>query len=205
MCCIDRLRWQDISSKYRWRDAEGRETDFLTDDEIENLTIRMGTLNAAERRIINRHIEISIQMLEALPWPRHLKRVPEYAGGHHERMDGKGIRAGSHAIDVRSGALHGDRRYFRGAHGQGPPYKKGKTLSESLEILGRLKLDGHIDPDLFDVFMWEEIYLKYAEQYLDSDQIDELDLSGITGYVPPPAARLSLLGQLPSPTQDPKI
>ena len=199
-------RVRDISSKYRWRDAEGRETDFLTDDEIENLTIRMGTLNAAERRIINRHIEISIQMLEALPWPRHLKRVPEYAGGHHERMDGKGYPRGltRDQMSVQARCM-GIADIFEALTAKDRPYKKGKTLSESLEILGRLKLDGHIDPDLFDVFMWEEVYLKYAEQYLDSDQIDELDLSGITGYVPPPVARLSLLGQPPSPTQDPKI
>ncbi len=67
------------------------------------------------------------------------------------------------------------------------PYKKGKTLSESLEILGRMKLNGHIDPDLFDVFVWEKVYLRYAEEYLDAYQIDTVDLSKIPGYEPPPA------------------
>jgi HD-GYP domain-containing protein (c-di-GMP phosphodiesterase class II) len=66
------------------------------------------------------------------------------------------------------------------------PYKKGKTLSESLTILGKFKLNNHIDPDLFDIFMWERIYEKYAEQFLDPEQIDEVDLSKIPGYVPPP-------------------
>lgn len=65
------------------------------------------------------------------------------------------------------------------------PHKKGKTLSESRAILGQFKLNGHIDPDLFDVFIWEKVYLKYAEQYLDPSQIDAVDLSKIPGYVPP--------------------
>jgi HD-GYP domain-containing protein (c-di-GMP phosphodiesterase class II) len=67
------------------------------------------------------------------------------------------------------------------------PYKKGKTLSESLAILGKFKLGGHIDPDLFDVFMWEKVYLTYAQQCMDQRQIDEVDLAKIPGYVPPPA------------------
>ena len=66
------------------------------------------------------------------------------------------------------------------------PYKKGKTLTESLTILGKFKLGGHIDPDLFDVFMWEKVYLKYAEQFMDRSQIDSVDLAKIPGYVEPP-------------------
>ena len=66
------------------------------------------------------------------------------------------------------------------------PYKKGKTLSESLTILGKFKQNGHIDPDLFDVFMWEKVYLKYARQCMDAHQIDEVEVSKIPGYVPPP-------------------
>ena len=68
------------------------------------------------------------------------------------------------------------------------PYKKGKTLSESLAILGRFKVDGHIDPDLFDVFMWEKVYLRYALQCLDPQQIDEIDTAKIPGYINPPNA-----------------
>jgi HD-GYP domain-containing protein (c-di-GMP phosphodiesterase class II) len=68
------------------------------------------------------------------------------------------------------------------------PYKPGKTLSESLTILGRFKLEGHVDPDLFDIFMWDKVYLKYAQQFLDPAQIDEVDPARIPGYVAPPAA-----------------
>ena len=68
------------------------------------------------------------------------------------------------------------------------PYKSGKTLSESLAILGKFKLSGHIDPDLFDVFMWEKVYLTYAKQFMDPAQVDEVDLTKIPGCAAPPAA-----------------
>jgi len=182
-------RVRQISSNYRWRDCEGNPSDFLTGDEIENLTIRKGTLTAAERQIINHHIDVTIQMLESLPWPRHLRNVPEYAGGHHERMDGKGYPRGltREQMSVQARCM-GIADIFEALTAKDRPYKKGKTLSESLTILGKLKLNGQIDPDLFDVFMREKVYLKYAEQYMDSYQIDDVDVSKIPGYVPPPPA-----------------
>ena len=185
----DLERVKQTSVRYRWRDVTGKDTDFLTTDEIENLTIRAGTLTAAERQIINHHIDITIQMLEALPWPKHLKKVPEYAGGHHERMDGKGYPRGltREQMSVQSRCM-GIADIFEALTAKDRPYKKGKTLAESLSILGKFKLGGHIDPDLFDVFMWEKVYLKYAEQCMDRHQIDEINLSKIPGYVDPPAA-----------------
>jgi HD-GYP domain-containing protein (c-di-GMP phosphodiesterase class II) len=183
----DQERVKQISAKYRWRDVEGNPVDFLTGDEAENLTIRAGTLTAAERQIINHHIEVTIQMLEALPWPRHLKKVPEYAGGHHERMDGKGYPRGltREQMSVQARCM-GIADIFEALTAKDRPYKKGKTLSESLSILGKFKLGGHIDPDLFDVFMWEKVYLNYAQQHMDAHQVDEINLSKIPGYVPPP-------------------
>ncbi|NCP40510.1 MAG: GAF domain-containing protein, partial [Rhodoferax sp.] len=89
---VERVR--RIAHQYQWRNVEGVQTDFLTADETENLSIRKGTLTTAEREIINYHIVATIKMLEKLPWPRHLKNVPEFAGGHHERMDGKGYPKG---------------------------------------------------------------------------------------------------------------
>lgn len=185
----DLERVKQTSGKYRWRDIEGSEADFLTADEVENLTIRAGTLTASERQIINHHIDVTIQMLEALPWPKHLKNVPEYAGGHHERMDGKGYPRGltRDQMSVQARCM-GIADIFEALTAKDRPYKKGKTLSESLSILGKFKLGGHIDPDLFDVFMWEKVYLKYAEQCMDKHQIDHVDLAQVPGYVPPPAA-----------------
>ncbi|MCE9641088.1 MAG: GAF domain-containing protein [Betaproteobacteria bacterium] len=184
----DLERVKQTSGKYRWRDVEGSDADFLTADEVENLTIRAGTLTAAERQIINHHIDVTIQMLEALPWPKHLKNVAEYAGGHHERMDGKGYPRGltRDQMSVQARCM-GIADIFEALTAKDRPYKKGKTLSESLSILGKFKLGGHIDPDLFDVFMWEKVYLKYAEQCMDKHQIDHVDLAQVPGYVPPPA------------------
>ena len=185
----DLERVKQISAKYKWTDMAGNETEFLTADEAENLTIRAGTLTAAERQIINHHIDVTIQMLEALPWPKHLKNVPEYAGGHHERMDGKGYPRGltRDQMSVQARCM-GIADIFEALTAKDRPYKKGKTLSESLSILGKFKLGGHIDPDLFDVFMWQKVYLTYAEKCMDKHQIDDVDLAQVPGYVPPPAA-----------------
>jgi HD-GYP domain-containing protein (c-di-GMP phosphodiesterase class II) len=185
----DVARVQAIARRYRWRNGDGERSDFLSEDEIRNLTIRSGTLTSDERQIINHHIEVTIQMLESLPWPRHLKNVPEYAGGHHERMDGKGYPRGlkREQMSVQARCM-GIADIFEALTAKDRPYKKGKTLTESLTILGKFKLNGHIDPDLFDVFMWDKVYEKYARQFLDPDQIDEVDVTKIPGYVPPPVA-----------------
>ena len=170
---------------YQWRDAAGESGNFLSDDEVENLTIHAGTLTASDREIINHHIVVTIKMLESLPWPRHLKNVPEYAGGHHERMDGKGYPRGltREQMSVQARVM-GIADIFEALTAKDRPYKKGKTLTESLTILGKLKLNGHIDPDLFDIFMHEKVYLDYAQQFLHPEQIDEVDVSKIPGYQP---------------------
>ncbi len=174
-------RVRQIAS-YQWRDSDGKTCNFLSDDEVENLTIRSGTLTAAERQIINHHIDVTIKMLESLPWPRHLKNVPEYAGGHHERMDGKGYPRGltRDQMSVQARVM-GIADIFEALTAKDRPYKKGKTLTESLTILGKFKLGGHIDPDLFDVFMREKVYLDYAKQFLAPEQIDDVDVSRIPG------------------------
>jgi HD-GYP domain-containing protein (c-di-GMP phosphodiesterase class II) len=179
----DQQRVRDISRTYRWRDVDGNEADFLTADEVTNLTIRSGTLTQVERQIINHHIEVTIKMLESLPWPRHLKNVAEYAGGHHERMDGKGYPRGlmREQMSVQARVM-GIADIFEALTAKDRPYKKGKTLTESLQILGKFKLNGHIDPDLFDIFVRNKVYLRYAEQFLDPDQIDEVNEAALPGY-----------------------
>ena len=141
---------------YQWRNADGKTGNFLSDDEVENLAIRAGTLSAAEREIINHHIVVTIKMLESLPWPRHLRNVAEYAGGHHERMDGKGYPRGltREQMSVQARVM-GIADIFEALTAKDRPYKEGKTLTESLTILGKFRENGHIDPDLFDIFIRE--------------------------------------------------
>jgi len=185
----DLERVRAISTRYRWRNPAGEEVNFLSDEEVENLTIRAGTLTGDERQVINHHITMTIQMLEALPWPKHLSNVVEYAGGHHERMDGKGYPKGltREQMSVQARCM-GIADIFEALTARDRPYKKGKTLSEALTILGKFKLNGHIDPDLFDVFMWEKVYETYARDFMPPDQIDEVDPTSIPGYAPPPPA-----------------
>jgi HD-GYP domain-containing protein (c-di-GMP phosphodiesterase class II) len=170
---------------YRWTGPDGVERDLLDEEEVGNLTIRSGTLNPSERQIINNHISVSIRMLESLPWPRHLRNVPEFAGGHHERMDGqgypRGLRGDQMSIPARIMAI---ADIFEALTARDRPYKKGKTLSESLQILGGFRQRNHIDPDLFDIFIREKVYLGYARRFMDPAQIDEVDESRIPGYVP---------------------
>jgi HD-GYP domain-containing protein (c-di-GMP phosphodiesterase class II) len=180
-------RVKTIATTYEWVNSSGDLTPFLSADEIKNLTIRAGTLTEEDRQIINHHIEVTIGMLERLPWPKHLKNVPEYAGGHHERMDGKGYPKGltreQMSVQARCMAI---ADVFEALTASDRPYKKGKKLSESLEILGKMKLGSHIDPDLFDIFIWEKVYEQYALQFLPAEQIDVIDVNKIPGYNPPP-------------------
>jgi len=170
----DQERVRSISKKYRWRNGDGVEVDFLSADEIENLTIRSGTLTRAERETINHHIVATIRMLESLPWPKHLKHVAEYAGGHHERMDGTGYPLGLKGDEMSIQArIMGIADIFEALTARDRPYKPGMKLSEALRILGKFRDNGHIDPDLFDVFIREKVYLQYAERYLEAAQIDE--------------------------------
>jgi len=180
----DQERVRQIA-KRRWVAPDGAEQDFLSAEEVTNLTIKFGTLTESERKEINNHISVTIRMLEALPWPKHLKNVPEYAGGHHERMDGKGYPRGltkeQMSVQARLMAI---ADIFEALTARDRPYKKGKLLSESLRILGNFSLNGHIDPDLFDIFIRQKVYLEFAQKNMDPAQIDHVDEAKIPGYTP---------------------
>ena len=179
----DQKRVIEISEQ-KWK-LDQTELSFLSENEVENLNISRGTLTSEERQIINNHIIVTIDMLEKLPYPKDLRRVPEYAGGHHERMDGKGYPRGLTREQMSIPArIMGIADIFEALTARDRPYKKAKTLSDSLFILGKMKEDHHIDPDIFDLFIREKIYLKYAQLFLEPEQIDEVDVSKIPGYVP---------------------
>ncbi|MAF95899.1 MAG: diguanylate cyclase [Rhodospirillaceae bacterium] len=146
--------------------------------EAYNLSIPQGTLTAEERFKINDHIMQTIVMLEQLPFPEHLKRVPEYAGGHHEKMDGTGyprkLNKDDMSIPARIMAI---ADIFEALTAVDRPYKAPKTLSESVKIMSFMKKDAHIDGDLFELFLTSGVYKEYADQFLEKDQIDEVDIS----------------------------
>jgi HD-GYP domain-containing protein (c-di-GMP phosphodiesterase class II) len=169
----DQQRVRDIGTMRTWRNPEGIDAELLSAEEIENLTIRAGTLTAKEREIINHHIVATIKMLEALPWPNHLKHVPEYAGGHHERMDGKGYPKGLTREQMSLQArMMGIADIFEALTARDRPYKPGMKLSQAMKIMENFSAGGHIDPELFKVFCAQQVHLRYAKNFLDAHQID---------------------------------
>lgn len=178
----DKERTRQIA-EHRWTGPDGEEQAFLADNEVYNLSIERGTLTAEERDVINYHITATIKMLESLPFPKDLLRVPEFAGGHHEKMDGTGYPRGltrdQMSIQAR---IMGIADIFEALTAADRPYKQAKTLSASLKIMGFMKKDNHIDPDLFDVFLREKVWLEYANSFLLPEQIDEVDLAKVPGY-----------------------
>jgi HD-GYP domain-containing protein (c-di-GMP phosphodiesterase class II) len=161
-------------ASYRYKD-NGSAKSFLSDNEVYNLCISRGTLTPEERKVINDHIVVTIDMLEQLPYPKHLRNVPEFAGGHHEKLDGTGYPKGlNHAEMSVQAKIMAIADIFEALTARDRPYKKGKTLSQAMRILGFMKNDAHIDTELFDVFVKEKIYLKYAQEFLDPEQIDEV-------------------------------
>ena len=166
----------------KYTDASGKKVRFLTEEEVYNLRIERGTLTTEERQVINHHIEMTIDMLEALPFPKKLRRVPEYAGGHHEKMDGtgypRGLMGDQMSVPARIMAI---ADIFEALTASDRPYKKAKTVSESLRIMGFMNKDQHIDPELFELFLKSGVWKEYAEKYLEPYQLDDIDIGA---YLP---------------------
>ncbi len=182
MLLEDQQRVKNIGA-HTWVNWDGKREAFLSEDEIRNLLVSRGTLTAEERKVINNHVVVSIKMLDALPFPKDMEKVPEYAGGHHEHMDGTGYPNGlireQMSIPARIMAI---ADIFEALTAADRPYKKAQPLSETLKILGFMKLSHHIDPDLFDVFINSKVYLNYARQFLSEELIDIKDPDEIPGY-----------------------
>lgn len=146
--------------------------------EVYNLCIGRGTLNDEERYKINDHIMQTIVMLEGLPFPRHLRRVAEYAGGHHEKMDGTGYPRGLKREDMSIPArVMAVADIFEALTAADRPYKPAKSLSESIRIMSFMVKDNHIDSDIFRLFLESGVYREYAEKFLKPEQIDEVDVA----------------------------
>ncbi len=153
--------------------------------ELYNLSIGRGTLAEEERYKINEHIIQTIIMLEKLPFPRHLQKVPEIAGGHHEKMDGSGypkrLTGAQMSVPARMMAI---ADIFEALTAVDRPYKKGKTLSEAIKIMGFMQKDRHIDAELFALFLRSGVYREYAERYMPKELVDEVDIQAYLGPVP---------------------
>ena len=154
----------------------GEKLPFLSREEVKNLNIPKGTLLAEEREIINDHIVITIEMLEQLPYPKQLKNVPEFAGGHHEKLDGTGYPKGLKGNEMSTQAkIMAIADIYEALTAADRPYKDGKKLSQAMRIMGYMKNDYHIDEELFEIFVKSGVYKKYADKYISDTQIDKVD------------------------------
>ncbi len=165
----------EIIGSYKWK-AKGKKINFLDTDDIRNLQIPKGTLLPEEREIINDHIVITIDMLEKLPYPKKLRNIPEFAGGHHEKLDGtgypKGLTGDQMSVQAKIMAI---ADIFEALTAADRPYKDGKKLSQAIRIMGLMKKDCEIDKELFEIFVKKGVYKLYAEKYLNKSQIDKVD------------------------------
>ena len=174
----DQERVADIG-KYKWN-LKGKKINFLNKTDIRNLQIPKGTLLPEEREIINDHIVITIDMLEKLPYPKNLRNVPEFAGGHHEKLDGTGYPRGLKEEEMSTQAkIMAIADIYEALTAEDRPYKDGKKLSQAMRIMGYMKKDYHIDKDLFEIFVKSGVYKQYAEKYLSNDQLDDIDEASV--------------------------
>jgi hypothetical protein len=174
---VPRAERDHIAANNPWGFKVMAPTNLYNRGEIYNLSIARGTLTQEERYKINEHMVQTIKMLSALPFPNHLSRVTEIAGGHHEKMDGTGyprcLAKAELSIEARIMAI---ADVFEALTAVDRPYKQGKTLSESIKIMGFMKNDKHIDPDLFELFLVSGAYLNYAKRFMRPEQIDVVDI-----------------------------
>lgn len=155
--------------------CDGSQHPLLTENEVYNLTIRRGTLTNEEREIINNHAKVTHKMLSQLPFPKKLRNIPLYAAAHHEKLDGTGYPFGLQGDELSlQSRIMALADVFEALTAKDRPYKKGATLSEALKIISFMVKDGHIDKDLFELFIKENIYLDYAKKELSPQQIDKV-------------------------------
>ncbi len=166
---LDRLK--NIAGR-KWN-LGGDLRNLLSDDEVCNLSIPLGTLTDKEKEIVKNHVTVTHKMLSQLPFPKKLKNVSYYASSHHERIDGAGYPFGLKGDEIPLQArIIALADIFDALTAKDRPYKKEKTLSEAVKIMGYMVKDNHIDRDLFELFIKERIHLDYAKKELTPNQMD---------------------------------
>jgi HD-GYP domain-containing protein (c-di-GMP phosphodiesterase class II) len=155
-----------------------RDTGTLIDDwEKTNLLIQRGTLNDDERDAITNHAERSWRWLMALPFPRKQKRLALYAGAHHEHLNGTGYPNGIGGKDMpMQSRILAIADVYEALVANDRPYKEPMKLSQAMSILGDMVKCGNLDGELMKIFLQSGDYLKYAEEHLDQEQIDAVDI-----------------------------
>ena len=155
---------------------DGKLQNILSNQEVNFLTLERGTLSKDERKVMEDHVSLTYTLLNKLPYPKHLKNVPFYAGCHHEKINGEGYPNGYSGdqlpLQARIIAL---ADVFEGLTAPDRPYKKGYMLSKAMNILRYMTLDNELDKDIFNLFINQKVYLKYADENVSKKQIDKIN------------------------------
>jgi HD-GYP domain-containing protein (c-di-GMP phosphodiesterase class II) len=166
------VRLRTIAS--RTYEKDGETLPFLEKEEVENLCIRKGTLNVGERRSIENHAVVTNRMLAELPFPKRLRNVPNYAGRHHEKLDGTGYPDGLGAEQLALQArILAVADIFEALTARDRPYKKPMPLSQAVKILGFMVKDGHIDGDVFQLFLDQGVHREYIADIFGPEEVDK--------------------------------
>jgi hypothetical protein len=146
---------------------------FLTEDEVKNLCIRKGTLTDKERKVIEKHVLMTYKMLDQLPFPKKQSKVPEYASGHHEKMDGSGYHRGlsENELSLQTRIL-AFADIFEALTAKDRPYRKPMKLSQAVKTMDLMKKDKHIDSYIYDLCIESGLYYDYARKFMNPEQID---------------------------------
>ncbi len=146
---------------------------WLTDNELENLCIRKGTLTAQERTVIENHVKVTYKMLSRLPFPKNLDRVPDIASQHHEKLDGAGYPFGLKGEQLSLQArILAVADIFEALTAKDRPYKQPMRLSQAVAILGKMKEQGVIDAHVHDLLIETDVLHIYAKEELNPEQVD---------------------------------
>ena len=162
----DKLERLKEISKLSWIDFSGETQNFLTEDELTNLSIRRGSITEKERKKMQDHAAVTLKMLQQIPFTKKLKNIPLYAGAHHEFINGKGYPLG----------LKGDEIPFEGKimcvtdiaealTASDRPYKKAMPLETVHRILRSMAENEELDKNLVEFFISEEVYQRYKEKH----------------------------------------
>ncbi len=140
-------------------DPSGPAVPLLTPEELQLLSIRMGHLNPEERLQIESHVIHSFRFIRQIPWTKELKRIPEIARAHHEKLDGSGypfhMKGDQIPIQSRTLAISD---IFDALTARDKPYKRVVPVDRALDIIGQEVKSNRLDPELFRLFVDANVY-----------------------------------------------
>ena len=159
------VRLKEVSEKTYIDDA-GEQQPFLTADELVNLSIRRGSITEKERQKMQGHAAVTLKMLKQIPFTKKLKNIPDFAGAHHEFLNGKGYPLGLKGDEISfEGRLMAVTDIAEALTASDRPYKKAMPLETVYRILRSMVEGGELDPNLVELFIEKEVYKIYQKKH----------------------------------------